>query len=240
MPAKRKAAAAAVGGVFDASVVESSFGAKVVAAGREYAEKGHVDTSSVEIDRTADGFHVVAQCEGQQEPFYNVKVTVGGASITKKWCSCRVGKFGSCKHIAATLFHVVEKGLDAFTAAPKIVTKSVDKEQEARWKKACKEKKKELANLSIPELKELLKANRQPVSGTKAELLERATDGAVRGALPKCPRCHGGYLRFNPKAKKARYFCKGYFDDDTFVPCHFEAEEVERGPWTDLEKGPEE
>jgi hypothetical protein len=55
----------------------------------------------------------------------------------------------------------------------------------------------ELQAFKIPQLKEMLRANLQPVSGAKSELISRIADGKVRGAIPKCPECAGGNLSFD-------------------------------------------
>ena len=41
--------------------------------------------------------------------------------------------------------------------------------------------------MKVPELKKVLKANKQLVTGTKDELVARCVDGEQYGAIPQCP-----------------------------------------------------
>jgi len=90
------------------------------------------------------------------------------------------------------------------------------------------ELKKELSSSKLPELKEMLKKNNQPHSGNKTLLVDRISDGQVRGAIPKCPRCAGGNLTYHQK--KGNYTCRGYMDDDTFKRCSYDGKAT-RTPW---------
>ena len=72
---------------------------------------------------------------------------------------------------------------------------------------------------TLPALKEILKWNRQHVTGTKDVLLHRILDGVVRGRLPRCP-LDGGRLKLdeNDPKKPARHnmvTCNGTFDEDS-------------------------
>ena len=82
---------------------------------------------------------------------------------------------------------------------------------------------------SGPELKALLRANDQHVSGSRGELLERVIERSTNGALPKCPRCYGGKLHL---AGKHLMECKGFHDGDRLVYCAW-AGTVPRLPWRD-------
>ena len=84
-------------------------------------------------------------------------------------------------------------------------------------------------SLSLDSLKALLKSNRQVVSGAKTELVQRCAEGSVLGALPSCPLCSGGKLRFN--SKTGIYLCPGYMDDDVFKPCYYNSTTVTRNQW---------
>lgn len=46
------------------------------------------------------------------------------------------------------------------------------------------------------QLAELLRLNGQSTTGVKTELIERVVFGEMRGALPMCPKCLIGHLRF--------------------------------------------
>lgn len=84
--------------------------------------------------------------------------------------------------------------------------------------------------MSVTELKEVLRANEQMLSGTKDQLLQRCVDGEMRGGLPLCPTCHAGRLHFDDGV----YHCPGYFDNDAkaVVRCDFTATKVQRNPWS--------
>jgi hypothetical protein len=49
--------------------------------------------------------------------------------------------------------------------------------------------------VTVQNLKDELKLNKQAQSGTRLELLGRVIDGRVRGALKLCPTCARGRLR---------------------------------------------
>jgi hypothetical protein len=85
---------------------------------------------------------------------------------------------------------------------------------------------------STAELKAILKLNTQVMTGTKADLVERCAQGKLLGALPNCPKCFGGKLRFD--LKKGEYRCPGFMDDTDFVFCKFSATSgITRNQWQD-------
>jgi hypothetical protein len=56
--------------------------------------------------------------------------------------------------------------------------------------------------------------------------------GKLLGALPICPVCFKGKLRF--KMSTSEYKCPGYMDDTDFKFCKFKATEgVTRNEWSD-------
>jgi len=90
---------------------------------------------------------------------------------------------------------------------------------------------------TLPALKEILKWNRQHVSGTKDVLLHRILDGVVRGRLPRCP-LDGGRLKLDendPKSKQPErhntVHCQGTFDEEsqTRMDCGY-CQKVEDAP----------
>eukprot|EP00811_Abedinium_folium_P037031 NODE_9684_length_1406_cov_4.647381.p2 GENE.NODE_9684_length_1406_cov_4.647381~~NODE_9684_length_1406_cov_4.647381.p2 ORF type:complete len:402 (+),score=111.75 NODE_9684_length_1406_cov_4.647381:95-1207(+) len=85
----------------------------------------------------------------------------------------------------------------------------------------------ELQKLGVNALKALLRTHDMSTTGTKAELVARCADGKAFGALPRCPQCSGGRIRF----EAGIYRCPGYMDDDDFNPCNFKASTIERLPW---------
>ena len=83
--------------------------------------------------------------------------------------------------------------------------------------------------LSVDKLKDLLRANRQPLSGPKSDLLQRCAEGKALGALPVCPLCGAGKLRWDAKTGVAS--CPGFMDDDVFQACFYKSGTVERTEW---------
>lgn len=83
--------------------------------------------------------------------------------------------------------------------------------------------------LKIPGLKDILRTNQQILTGVKEDLIERCAQGAVLGAVPRCPHCHGGKLRFDKE--KGQYWCHGFMDDDEYKTCYFNTNTVEFDPW---------
>lgn len=84
---------------------------------------------------------------------------------------------------------------------------------------------------SMNDLKSLLKKNNQKISGNKGELVERCAQGKLLGAVPNCPQCSGGKLRFN--INTGDYFCPGYVEDTTLIVCNFMSKDVKRNEWID-------
>lgn len=82
-------------------------------------------------------------------------------------------------------------------------------------------------------LKDLLRKNGQKLSGAKDELVERVAHCSVLGGIARCPSCGGGKPDFS--LHNQTYFCKGYFDDDTYVRCmrRFNFPDVDRTAWVD-------
>eukprot|EP01103_Thecamoeba_quadrilineata_P000806 TRINITY_DN1070_c0_g1_i1.p1 TRINITY_DN1070_c0_g1~~TRINITY_DN1070_c0_g1_i1.p1 ORF type:complete len:185 (+),score=49.89 TRINITY_DN1070_c0_g1_i1:47-601(+) len=83
---------------------------------------------------------------------------------------------------------------------PAVPTKKKDapaKKAKSEDQKKLKEIKEALNSKTMLELKEMLRENNQKVTGVKADLVDRISDGMVHGQLPKCPKCFGGFLNFN-------------------------------------------
>ncbi|XP_078595517.1 uncharacterized protein LOC144872818 [Branchiostoma floridae x Branchiostoma japonicum] len=99
------------------------------------------------------------------------------------------------------------------------------------------------------DIKTVLKLNDQAAGGNDKEITLRLADGILRGGLPRCPKCFGGRLRYgrpkweirpykgkakrdSPLKGRERFHCPGYFDDDHYVNCTFEAlDGIDRLPW---------
>jgi len=91
----------------------------------------------------------------------------------------------------------------------------------------------EFSKKSVADLKDLLRINKQMISGTKKELVVRVTDGVKNGRLPVCPACGHGILRLS--SREGLVECGGYFDEEIGmrIPCKFTKpfEDVTRLPW---------
>lgn len=99
----------------------------------------------------------------------------------------------------------------------------------AAQKSKIAKQKETYESMSQAELKAMLKLNNQPVSGNKSDLVERCAEGKVLGALPVCPLCGAGKLRF--EGSKGTYKCPGYMDDDEFKACFYTSTTADRTTW---------
>jgi hypothetical protein len=89
--------------------------------------------------------------------------------------------------------------------------------------------KKTYESKRVVELQDILRRNRQNISGTKDALVCRCADGKLLGAIPVCPLCGAGKLRFDRQT--GIYRCPGYVDDDQYKLCVYQSAEVRRTPW---------
>jgi len=90
------------------------------------------------------------------------------------------------------------------------------------------------ASFKNDQLKDVLRWNRQMLTGTKPYLLVKCLDGHLRGRLARCPLC-GGRLKLNETGCQAVQ-CGGTFDEDRQmrVPCYYSASLLEAPrlrPW---------
>jgi len=99
----------------------------------------------------------------------------------------------------------------------------------------------ELKVKTVKVLKQMLRDNCQPVSGSKAELVARVADRMLFGCIPECPDCGNNrglkviYQDANHRGQ-GKWLHRGYFDDDgEFEPCGFKGTHVERYSWTDMD-----
>lgn len=79
-------------------------------------------------------------------------------------------------------------------------------------------------------LRSLLRMNNQKVSGPKEELAHRVAECRVLGAIPKCPQCREGFLRFD--GNTGEYRCPGYVNEaGEYERCSFKSTDVKRLRW---------
>lgn len=78
-------------------------------------------------------------------------------------------------------------------------------------------------SFTLEGLKDFMRWNKQPIAGTKPELIMRCIDGEINGAIPSCPEigCKGK-LRLDA----GKVACGGAYSEElgTFVRCYFSAE----------------
>jgi poly [ADP-ribose] polymerase len=74
-----------------------------------------------------------------------------------------------------------------------------------------------LDELSLAQLRSVLKHNEQPVTGGQQQVLERVIDAMLFGRLPKCPVCKDGDLSFAHDTNL--YTCHGY--SSAWAKCDF-------------------
>jgi len=90
----------------------------------------------------------------------------------------------------------------------------------------------QIQSMSVPQLKDRLRAHGQLVSGKKDELVERVRDCVLNGCLPECPRCHCAVMKvIGPGWLR----CFGSHSN-RFYKCGFSAsaDRVPRTPWKPL------
>lgn len=144
--------------------------------------------------------------------------------LSKSTCSCRLRSH--CKHIAAALC-VLEAESDARQApSTSPIAKRDDDVAHVRFAELSKR----LERRTIDELKAVLRLNKQPLGGVKAELIRRVADGAIFGAIPICPKCNYGHLYFDGGA----YHCRHTNRDKE--RCGYESSEVERRPFLGIDQ----
>lgn len=91
----------------------------------------------------------------------------------------------------------------------------------------------DVESFTVSKLKELLRINDQKISGTKEELVQRVAECQVLGAIPRCPDCQGGHLRFDQNS--GVYSCPGYMDEDgEYRRCGFKSKQVDRVAWKSM------
>jgi len=125
------------------------------------------------------------------------------------------------------------KKVAAKPAAKSAAKKAAPAKPPAKKNPLIAAKEEELQGLTLDKLKALLKQNDQVTTGVKGDLIKRIADGMIYGALPRCPLCHGGRLKWD--ATKGLYYCPGFMDDDVFKACKFQAIQVARNPWKEAE-----
>jgi len=111
------------------------------------------------------------------------------------------------------------------------------------WEQMAKEAKERgelmalYSSFRAPDLRNLLAMNSQRKSGSKGELAARIVDCVQHGCLPRCEECGGGHIHVrygSDDDSPEEYYCKGYFDDDTYVRCYFKTDQVNRPQWRDI------
>jgi len=194
---------------------------------------------------------LLAKCHSHKEMTYShrevVKVVVEfNEDRVKLWrCSCKsraslkqLRPQKPCIHIACTLVALANKqkqeGFITQTEASDVVRPSLyvppDRQMDTRMKVKEAKLLQGFETKTNATLQKLLQVNNQATSGKKEELVKRCADGALRGALPGCPRCRRGHLIY----VLYKYWCNGYYTENGVVECPFTSEDVTRTPWKSL------
>eukprot|EP00760_Papus_ankaliazontas_P030366 PhM_4_TR4793/c0_g1_i1/m.47729/K10798/PARP; poly [ADP-ribose] polymerase len=131
-------------------------------------------------------------------------------------------KFEDAKKIRA----LVPGALESADVADAKVELAMAKQNDKVWAMRTK-----LEALENKELQELLEHNGQPnkgkIFGGRNNMLDRAADGMVFGALPKCGVCPDGDLRIT----HGQYVCTGAVDEFTRCTNVLKEDDVERDAW---------
>eukprot|EP00547_Thalassionema_nitzschioides_P006417 CAMPEP_0194201218 /NCGR_PEP_ID=MMETSP0156-20130528/1541_1 /TAXON_ID=33649 /ORGANISM="Thalassionema nitzschioides, Strain L26-B" /LENGTH=473 /DNA_ID=CAMNT_0038926351 /DNA_START=79 /DNA_END=1500 /DNA_ORIENTATION=+ len=167
---------------------------------RALKREGATPSSFVEED--LDDPNGVFDEEGNREKVITA-ITAGGGGAKKKKVKAE------------------EKEGNTFIARIKRNSEVISKEDEddPPSKRIKKEERKEvqlyekLNKMTTEELKDFMRWNRQIVGGTKALLVWKCLDGALRGRLGRCPMCAQSRLKIDDASSQVAV-CTGYFDED--------------------------
>lgn len=134
-------------------------------------------------------------------------------------CTCVVGTaFKDCQHIGAAVEYFKSHPPSANGATQEFLLGTVCEDVD----------RPSLEARSKGDLCRMLSINKQSTTGRKAELVDRILDGMQNGALPRCPKCNGGVVRYCSETKS--FVCKVRFPD-RMEPCGYSTSNVERMPW---------
>jgi len=163
-------------------------------------------------------------------------VTFTGAKITDHKCTCLQvpqGKGLPCHHIGAVLLACkweqekkktnLGKGMRMYIT-PSMALSSEEKQRED----AIRQK---LLQYSTHLLGNELTQNGQSPRGRKEVLTERCVWGALHGALPKCPRCKVGHLKY----VSGVYYCSASNSSGDSRCPPIGVDSIKRTPWHHVE-----
>ena len=83
------------------SIIRAGAGAQSFERGQEYYRSGAISNTAIQ------GHTLTGECEGTQEPYYQVRVELDEAGIRSARCTCAYDYGGYCKHVVALLLHYV-------------------------------------------------------------------------------------------------------------------------------------
>lgn len=187
--------------------------------------------SILSTDKTAD---VIASVEKKY-----VKKKVEGADAGSKATHSKIDKIKrNVERMREEALKEDEESDSDDDARPKKKKKKAKKE-DGSGEKALSPKDREEAEVYAiyrdyknDDLKDVLRWNRQLVSGNRDMLLTRILDGHMNGRLGRCPTCHKGRMKLTEEDVENRTaHCNGYYDEDmaTRVPCFFKCK-LEQAP----------
>lgn len=88
-----------------------------------------------------------------------------------------------------------------------------------------------LRNLTVPELRSILRFNDQSTFGNKSDLILRILYMVKHGSYPRCPKCRGGRIKPRRYRRKneLKYYCPGFpcpgFGPTAYHDCDYETDE---------------
>lgn len=199
------------------------------------AENGRSKCKSCRANIRKDSVRVGTQHKGKEAEevetrWYHVRCLQVPKKITKP---SDIKNYNTCgselQDLIAQQFKKTK--ISPVPASPKKSPKNSKSAETAARKKKFKQACASLGNLTVADLKAILKRNNQRVTGNKEQLQIMVGDGMLNGGLPKCSKCGGGYLHYNKSYDTLN--CLGFKDDDKFVACTFSADPktIKRTPW---------
>lgn len=186
---------------------------------RNFLSEAVKDDTAEKILGTTEGLDEMASLMGTKGSDTNQK---GGKKRKHEQDSDDLDVLSAIKQHALIL-HGEEDAKSQKTKAKKLKISPTEIKQAEVYEK--------YAGYTVDKLKDVLRWNNVPCTGTKGVLLLRVIDGEVYGRLGKCPICEKGQLKLNDEGKEVQ--CKGFYNEDVgaFEVCYFSIEPEKAQRW---------